>query len=137
MYLVLPVGLSLRGGTFGQLRSCESIGTKHVYRHIVPPGKKRKYFPNVWERMRDVLQNAGKIIAIGFSFNGNDSHVKEEFENIQFKRDLSVEIINPNGALLLDTYKTVFKTDDVVVRFSSFAQYCGEISSEVISGEKK
>ena len=135
MYLVLPVELRLRGGTFGQLRPCESIGDKSVFTHIVPPGKKRKYFPRVWERMRDVLQNADKIIAIGFSFNGNDSHVKEEFENIQFKRDLSIEIINPNGVLLLGTYKEVFKTENVVVRSSSFAQYCDEISSEVILGE--
>jgi len=125
LYLIVPVGLRLRGGTFGQLRSCESIGNdNHVFTYIIPPGKKRRQFPRIWESMKDVLQNADKIIAIGFSFNNNDSHVKEEFKDISFKKNLSVEIIDPTGSSLVNTYSEIFKTEDVVVKFSSFAKYC-------------
>ncbi len=128
LYFVVPVGLKLRGGTFGQLRSCESIGEdNHVFSYIIPPGKKRKHFPAIWETMKDVLQSADKIIAIGFSFNSNDSHVKEEFECICFKKDVVVEIINPNGSELIDIYKSVFKTKKITVKYSSFADYCDSL----------
>lgn len=132
LYLIVPVGLRLRGGTFGQLRSCESI-TKdnHVFAYIIPPGKKRRQFPHIWECMKDVLQNADKIISIGFSFNNNDAHVKEEFEDISFKRGVSVEIVDPNGSILANTYKEIFKTEDVVVKFSSFADYCNNLEGHI------
>ncbi len=129
LYLIVPVGVRLRGGTLGRLRSCESIGNdSHVFNYIIPPGKKRRQFAHIWERMKDVLQNADKIIIIGFSFNSNDPHVKDEFEDISFKIGLSVEIINPNGSKLVDTYKGIFKTEDVVVKFSSFADYCNYLA---------
>lgn len=131
LYLVVPVGLKLRGGTFGQLRSCESIDDGYIYTHITPPGKKRKLFPHIWELMRNVLQNADKIIAIGFSFNNNDLHVKEEFEDISFKRNISVEIVDPQGAQLMGTYKEVFKTKDVVTNFASFAEYCSGLRERI------
>lgn len=132
LYLIAPVGLRLRGGTLGRLRSCESIGNdSHVFTYIIPPGKKRRQFANIWERMKDVLQNADKIIVIGFSFNSNDSHVKDEFKDIQFKRGLSVEIVDPNGSKLVNIYKEVFKTEDVVVKFSSFADYCNNLEEHI------
>lgn len=128
LYLVVPVGLKLRGGTFGQLRSCESIAKdNHAFSYIIPPGKKRKQFPAVWETMKDILQSADKIVAIGFSFNSNDSHVKEEFKRICFKKDVAVEIINPAGSELVDIYKNVFKTEKITVKNSSFANYCDSL----------
>ncbi len=132
LYLIVPVGLRLRGGTLGRLRSCESIGNdSHVFTYIIPPGKKRRQFAHLWERMKDVLQNADKIIVIGFSFNSNDSHVKDEFEDITFKRDLSVEIIDPNGSKLVGIYKEIFKTEDVTVKFSSFVDYCNSLEQHI------
>lgn len=130
LYLIIPVGSRLRGGTFGQLRSCESIGKdNHAFPYIIPPGKKRKRFPFVWKRMQDILQNADKIISIGFSFNSNDTHVKDEFERICFKKDIAVEIINPAGSELANVYRTVFKTDKIVIKTSSFADYCDSLAS--------
>lgn len=132
LYLIVPVGLRLRGGTLGRLRSCESIGNdSHVFAYIIPPGKKRKQFAHIWERMKDILQNADKIIIIGFSFNSNDSHVKNEFKDIPFKRGLPVEIVDPNGSKLVNIYKEVFKTEDVVVKFSSFANYCNNLREHI------
>ncbi len=130
LYLIVPVELRLRGGTFGQLRSCESIGNdNHVFTYIIPPGKKRKQFPFVWEHMKDILQKADKIISIGFSFNSNDSHVKDEFETICFKKDVAVEIINPDGSELLSIYEQVFKTKKIVVKNLSFADYCNSLAA--------
>lgn len=132
LYLIVSVGLRLRGGTFGQLRSCESISKdNHVFSYVIPPGKKRKQFSFVWERMKDILQNADKIIAIGFSFNNYDSHVKDEFEDIPFKRGLSVEIVDPNGPKLVNIYKDIFKTEDAVVKSSSFADYCNNLGEHI------
>ncbi|MBU2008191.1 SIR2 family protein [Patescibacteria group bacterium] len=129
LYLIVPVGLKLRGGTLGQLSSCESISEdSHVFNYIIPPGEKRKQFPQIWKLMHDILQNADKIIAVGFSFNNNDSHIREEFDNIQFKRDVSIGIIDPNSSLLVKTYKEVFKTENVAVKFSSFADYCNYLT---------
>lgn len=132
LYLIVPVGLKLRGGTLGRLRSCESIGKdNHVFSYIIPPGKKRKQFPFVWEAMKDILQGADKIISIGFSFNSNDVHVKDEFESICFKKGIEVEIINPNGSKLISIYKQVFKTGKITVKNSSFADYCNSLTAYV------
>jgi hypothetical protein len=128
LYLIIPVGLKLRGGTLGQLRSCESIDKDtHVFSYIIPPGKKRKQFPFVWEAMKDVLQGADKIIAIGFSFNSNDSYVKEEFERISFKKGVAVEIINPAGPEVVGIYRNVFKTENISITRNSFSDYCDSL----------
>lgn len=128
LYLVVPVGLRLRGGTFGQLRSCESINKDdHAFSYIIPPGKKRKQFPVVWETMKDILQSADKIVAIGFSFNSNDSHVKEEFERISFKKNVEVEIVNPAGSDLIGIYKGVFATENISITSNSFSDYCDSL----------
>jgi hypothetical protein len=129
LYLIVPVGLKLRGGTFGQLRSCETVyNDNHAFSYIIPPGKKRKQFPAIWEAMKNILQSADKIIAIGFSFNSNDSHVKEEFERISFKKDVAVEIVNPAGSDLLGIYKNVFKTENASITNSSFFDYCNRLA---------
>jgi len=129
LYLIVPVGLKLRGGTFGQLRSYETIDKdNHAFSYIIPPGKKRKQFPAIWEAMKNMLQSADKIIAIGFSFNSNDSHVKEEFESISFKKDVAVEIVNPAGSDLLDIYRKVFKTENVSITNGPFSDYCNSLT---------
>lgn len=129
LYLIVPVWLKLRGGTFGQLKSCESIGDAHVFTHVIPPGKKRRHFSVVWQKIREILKNADEIIAIGFSFNQNDPHVKEEFGRISFKKNLSVKIVNPDSDELIQIYGEVFKTSNVERIANSFGEFSGALQN--------
>lgn len=124
LYLILPVDISYRSGTYGQLGYREKVNGDSVCAHIIPPGKKRKQLLSIWQIIKNILQEADKIISIGFSFNGNDSHVKEEFKDIRFKHDISVDIVDPNGDCLIGVYKEVFKTKNVITKFRSFADFC-------------
>lgn len=91
---------------------------------IAPPGIKRKSFPEVWNKMKYVLEEADEIVAIGFSFNDNDKYIKEEFDEIKFKKDLEIIIINPDNEKLKTIYKTVFCTDNICTKHKTFSQYC-------------
>ena len=91
---------------------------------ITPPGIKRKSFPEVWDKMKYVLEEADEIVAIGFSFNDNDKYIKEEFDEIKFKKDLKIIIINPDNEKLKTIYKTVFCTDNICTKHKTFSQYC-------------
>ena len=91
---------------------------------ITPPGIKRKSFPEVWDKMKKLLERADEIIAIGFSFNDNDKYIKKEFSGKKFKKDLKIIIINPDNEKLKNTYKTVFYTDNICTKYKKFNQYC-------------
>lgn len=91
---------------------------------ITPPGIKRKSFPEVWDKMKKLLERADEIIAIGFSFNDNDKYIKEEFDGIKFKKDLKIIIISPDNEKLKIIYKTVFCTDNTCTKHKTFSQYC-------------
>jgi len=91
---------------------------------ITPPGIKRKSFPEVWDKMKKLLERADEIIAIGFSFNDNDKYIKEEFDGIKFKKDLKIIIINPSNEKLKNIYETVFYTDNICTKYKTFSEYC-------------
>ena len=91
---------------------------------ITPPGIKRKSFPEVWNKMKYVLEEADEIVAIGFSFNDNDKYIKKEFDEIKFKKDLKIIIISPDNEKLKIIYKTVFCTDNIYTKHKTFSQYC-------------
>ncbi len=91
---------------------------------ITPPGIKRESFPEVWDKMKRLLEQADKIIAIGFSFNDNDKYIKKEFDGIKFKKDLKIIIINPDNERLENIYKTVFCTENICTKYKTFSQYC-------------
>jgi len=91
---------------------------------IAPPGIKRKSFPEVWDKMKKLLEQADEIIAIGFSFNYNDKYIKGEFSGIKFKRNLNIIMISPDNEKLKNTYKTVFYTNNIYTKFKKFSQYC-------------
>ena len=91
---------------------------------ITPPGIKRKSFPEVWDKMKKLLERTDEIIAIGFSFNDNDKYIKEEFDGIKFKKDLKIIIISPDNEKLKTIYKTVFCTDNICTKYKTFSEYC-------------
>lgn len=133
LYILWPVKRRLRGGTIGHLRNAEKIGEDLFRSYIVPPGKKRKHFPGVWQKIKEVLENADEIVAIGFSFNQNDPHVKEEFNDVNFKKDLSVRIVNPGTGQLTQTYTEVFKTHNVKKIADSFDEFCQSLNNFPVS----
>ena len=91
---------------------------------ITPPGIKRKSFPEVWYKMKKLLERADEIIAIGFSFNDNDEYIKEEFDGIKFKKDLKIIIINPDNEKLKNAYIEVFYTNNIEIKYKTFSEYC-------------
>ena len=124
--LFIPVERNRRGGTLDILGASEYDKSRNQYyfTSVIPPGIKRKAFPDVWLQMKEVLEKADEIIAIGFSFNDNDGHVKEEFEGINFGKDLKISLIDPNANRILSMYKDVFKTNNIVNTHSTLGNYC-------------
>ena len=119
--LIIQLNPDLRSGNFGLLKR---YGKKDYSSSITPPGIKRKSFPEVWYKMKHVLEEADEIVAIGFSFNDNDKYIKKEKEEIKFKKDLKIIIISPDNEKLKIIYKTVFCTDNIYTKHKTFSQYC-------------
>ena len=124
LYLRIPEKRNLRGGTIDRLRRAERIDGQMMHSFIVPPGRKRLAFPEVWRQVKDVLEAADEVTAIGFSFNSNDDHIKESLEGFSLKGSLKVRLVNPTGAELVRLYKEVFRTEDVQVLGEHFSAYC-------------
>jgi len=125
LYLFVPLKRNLRGGALDTLRVYEYDNDRNQYStSIVPPGIKRKAYPEIWARIKETLKNADEIIAIGFSFNDNDDYVKEELQGFNFKRDLKINLVNLEADRLIEIYKKVFKTDKVSKIFNTLGDYC-------------
>ncbi len=130
-HLLIPEQRKLRAGTISRLRRAEQINGQIMYSLIIPPGRKRLAFPEVWQQVRGVLEAAEEVIAIGFSFNSNDGHIKESLESFSFKDSLRVRLVNPSGAELVRYYKEVFRTDDVQILAESFSAYCKSLGHDL------
>ena len=125
---------AFKGGTLGnqgKLRFMEMDrdGKEQFESLILPPGKKRKKFGDIWKQIVTLLEEADEIISIGFSFNEFDSHIIEEFDDIQFKKDLVIKIINPDPKII-DKYKSIFKTTHIKKIADSFHEYCRSLVKE-------
>jgi len=118
--LFIQLNPNLRSGNFCLLKRYE----KGYYSSIVPPGIKRKSFPKTWNKMKNLLEQADEIIAIGFSFNDNDKYIKGEFSGIRFKKDLKIILINPENERLRNIYIEVFCTDNIEIKYKIFSEYC-------------
>ena len=118
--LFIQLKSRLRAGNFLLLERQENS----YLSSIAPPGIERKSFPKVWNKMKYVLEEADEIVAIGFSFNDNDKYIKEEFDEIKFKKGLEIIIINPDNEKLNTIYKKVFCTDNICTKHKTFSQYC-------------
>lgn len=125
IYLVVPISWRLRGGTFNEHLKYYDYSKKsqQLESLIVPPGMKRIVSREIRERMQRELSEANTIISIGFSFNNKDEHIIEEFRDIKFKDSLKVLIINPDDGVV-DKHKEVFKTENVVKVYNTFADFC-------------
>lgn len=128
LFLFVPVERKYRGGTFGMIEALERDKDKNQYfTSMVPPGLKRKAFPSVWVQVKQVLERAREIIAIGFGFNDNDCHVRREFEDVSFRKDLKIVLVNPKADRIAGTYKNVFRTDHIVNAHNTLRDYCQSI----------
>lgn len=133
LHLFVPLKRNLRGGALDTLRVYEYDNDRNQYfTSIVPPGIKRKAYPEIWKQIKEILENADEIIAIGFSFSDNDRYVKEELQGFSFKKNLKINLINPEADRLIDTYKEVFKTANVSKLFNTL----GDFSSWIVKQEK-
>ena len=69
------------------------------------------------------MEQTNHIIAIGYSFNENDEYIINEFNDIEFRRDLHIDLINPSNDLIMK-YKKIFKTENVKKVHDSLSDYC-------------
>ncbi len=128
LFLFVPVERKTRGGTLDILGAFECDEDKNQYStSIVPPGLKRKALPNVWVQVKEVLERAREIIAVGFAFNNNDRYVRREFEGMSFHKDLKILIVNPEADRIVGTYENVFGTDNIVKTDNTIGDYCQSI----------
>jgi len=96
---------------------------------MVPPGKKRKKFKPIWQKIKILLENADEIIAVGFSFNRFEPHVIEEFNGIELKETASIKIINPEKDIV-SKYRNIFKIKNVIKVCDYFSEYCKWIANQ-------
>lgn len=126
--LILHIQLnpSLRSGNFGLLERLEN----NCYSSIVPPGAKEKISSELWNKMKCLLEQTDEIVTIGFSFNDNDIHIKNELKGIKFKKDIKITIINPENERLENIYTEVFCTNNLEMKFKTFSEYCQMLIEE-------
>lgn len=136
IYIGIPMTrkMSFRGATpvssgrlgFRELDRSSNISYESL---IVPPGRKRKRFRFVWDRIKNFLEDSDQIITIGFSFNDFDKYIIEEFRNIKLKDGLKIDIVNPDESSV-DKYKNIFNIMDINRIFSQFSEYCQWITTQ-------
>jgi hypothetical protein len=80
--------------------------------------------------MKCLLEQTDEIVTIGFSFNDNDIHIKNELKRIKFKKDIKVTIINPENERLENIYTEVFFTNNLEMKFKTFSEYCQMLIEE-------
>jgi len=118
--LLIQLNPNLRSGNFGLLERLEN----NCYSSIVPPGAKEKISSELWNKMKCLLEQTDEIVTIGFSFNDNDLHIKNELNRINYKKNLKITIINPENEKLGNIYAEVFCTNNLEMKFKTFSEYC-------------
>lgn len=136
IYIGIPMTRSghYKGGTLasiGQLSFTEGYrdSADRYESLILPPGRKRKKFPSIWENIKRALELTDHLICIGFSFNDFDSHIIDEFKEVKFKNSLKIDIVNPD-LNIVEKYKNIFKATDINRSHSSFSDYCAWITRQ-------
>lgn len=125
LYLFMPLKRNLRGGAMDTLRAYEYDNDRNQYfTSIVPPGSKREAYSEVWVKIKEAFERADEIIAIGFSFNDNDEHIRGKLQSFNFKKDLKISLVDPEADRLIGIYREVFKTDNVSKIFDTLGNFC-------------
>ncbi len=136
LYLFIPLKRNLRGGALDSLRVYEYDNDRnHYFTSIVPPGSKRKAYLEVWLQIKEVLENADEIIAIGFSFNDNDEHIWKRLQGFNFKNNLKISLVNPDADRIIGMYRVNFRTDDISKIHNTLGEYCEWIVKQEKMGE--
>ncbi len=134
VFIGIPMTRSraLRGGTQGRLKFCEIDRRSNSIQYeslIVPPGRKRKRFSFIWDKIIRKIEEADYIRAIGFSFNDFDKHIVEEISRAKVKEGVKIDVINPDDNVV-QKYKETFKTNYVHKTFNRFSEYCKWITTQ-------
>lgn len=133
--IFLPWERRLRGGN--NRRLCNFMYEKQKdnaqiqYKNILmPPSRKRnlelKIYNKIWNSTKKILEEVNEIIVIGFSFNEFDEYVLDEFRRINFKKNVKINIVDPQGNLLIKKFKDIFRTNEgnIKIIHDSFSDYC-------------
>jgi len=118
--LLIQLNPNLRSNHFDLLERYEN----GYFSSIVPPGSKEKISSELWNKMKCLLEQTDEIVTIGFSFNDNDLHIKNELNRINYKKNLKITIINPENEKLGNIYAEVFCTNNLEMKFKTFSGYC-------------
>ena len=129
----VPVALKFRGGTTlgqGGLNPYERVNDGQlVYHMMVPPGRKRRNFEDIWSKIRQDLSDADEIYSIGYAFNDYDNHVREEFGRVKFKKNVTVCIVNPNEQIVKN-HQEVIPSKKIDRVYNKFSEYCRWITEQ-------
>ena len=120
--LAIPADWGLRGGG-GKAIALNQYEQGLGMTKMNAPGSGMFASPDVRDLMRATLEQAGEIIAIGFSFNDLDQHVRDEFTHFSYHNKLTVRLVNPDGENLLPVYREVFPTANVEVAAATFGSF--------------
>lgn len=135
LFMPLSRERALRGGNSQRLKNFmyekQADINQNQYKNIlIPPGRKGttelKIYAKIWSLTKKVLENADAITIIGFSFNKFDEYISNEFKQIKFKKNIEINIVDPNGNLLVEKFKDIFKTssEKIKVIHANFSCYC-------------
>ena len=61
---------------------------------------------------------------VGFSFNNNDPHIKEELKKMNFRNTLMISLVNPHSDEIINTYRELFRTNNIVPIHDTLGEYC-------------
>lgn len=125
--LIVPLSRDKRRSTVTELlEKSRTFGNNtFCFSCIQQPGKSGFIDKKIHEQIIEKLEKAEKIIIIGFSFNPNDKDVKSEFSDINYRKGVVVEYVNPDDRVE-DTYKDIFKTKNVIKVASFLSEYCSK-----------
>jgi len=130
--LVVPEGDPyLRGGNPQQtmLQDYEEIKGKFERVCISPPGSGRFIHPEIIRLMKERLEQAHQIVAIGFSFNERDSHVLAELKEYTYQKDLEVTLVNPHADELEQVYEEAFANRRITKLRQTFSRHLDSIET--------
>jgi hypothetical protein len=115
--------IGLRGGTTMMQDAGISIESEFYPTGMIPPGSKRRGYEPIWKAMKTILEQVDDVVAIGFSFNDNDEHVRDYFKRVQYKQPLRIIMVNPDQKLK-SVYRDIFRTKEVD-QYSNIKDFLG------------
>ena len=123
IYVWIAANRSMRGQGHYSQQQCESVDYQNqagVY--FTPPGERKDMrFPEIWKQIRSQLETADELIFIGFAFNEYDVEAEQFFQDVTYRNDVRILIVNPDH-LTESRYASIFQRP-VLKICSTFGEY--------------